>query len=68
MSIIPLIFVHKIIWGLLNVSILFDSYEDKLCGLCGDYNGDAKDDFRTPTGELVQSPKDFGNSWNTDPE
>lgn len=44
------------------------SYKDKLCGLCGDYNGNIKDDFRTPTGELVNSPTEFGNSWNTDPE
>ncbi|XDV18482.1 hypothetical protein PO909_024166, partial [Leuciscus waleckii] len=34
----------------------------------GDYNGDPKDDFQTPTGELVQNPNDFGHSWNTDPE
>lgn len=55
----------------LNVSTCswsFYSYEDKLCGLCGDYNGDSKDDFQTPTGELVQSPNDFGHSWNTDPK
>lgn len=68
MSIIHLTFVYKIFYGILHVSTPFYSYEDKLCGLCGDYNGDHKDDFRTPTGELVQSPKDFGNSWNTDPE
>ncbi|XP_069042968.1 zonadhesin, like [Lepisosteus oculatus] len=41
-------------------------YQGKLCGLCGDYNGNAMDDFRTPAGELVSTPNDFGNSWNTD--
>ncbi|MCI4377435.1 hypothetical protein PGIGA_G00203600 [Pangasianodon gigas] len=41
---------------------------DKLCGLCGDYNGNIKDDFRTPSGELVNSPTEFGNSWNTNPD
>ncbi|XP_016339668.1 zonadhesin-like, partial [Sinocyclocheilus anshuiensis] len=25
-------------------------------------------DFQTPTGEMVQSPNDFGHSWNIDPE
>ncbi|XP_049338243.1 zonadhesin, like isoform X49 [Astyanax mexicanus] len=50
-----------------DIKVIKD-YEDKLCGLCGDYNGDSKDDFRTPAGELVNSVTDFGNSWNTDPE
>ena len=44
------------------------SYQDKLCGLCGDYNGVAKDDFRKPDGLLATNPKDFGDSWNTDPQ
>ncbi|KAK2913695.1 hypothetical protein Q8A67_002094 [Cirrhinus molitorella] len=51
----------------MDIKVIKD-YEDKLCGLCGDYNGDPQDDFQTPTGELVQSPNDFGNSWNTDSE
>ncbi|KAL2079742.1 hypothetical protein ACEWY4_025486 [Coilia grayii] len=44
------------------------AYKEKVCGLCGDYDGNPKDDFRTPTGELVTKPNDFGNSWNTDPK
>ncbi|XP_076156178.1 IgGFc-binding protein-like [Alosa pseudoharengus] len=44
------------------------AYKEKLCGLCGDYDGNPKDDFRTPTGKLVTKPNDFGNSWNSDPE
>uniref|UniRef100_A0A9J7YLD8 Zonadhesin, like n=1 Tax=Cyprinus carpio carpio TaxID=630221 RepID=A0A9J7YLD8_CYPCA len=51
----------------MDIKVIKD-YEDKLCGLCGDYNGDSKDDFQTPSGELVQSPNDFGHSWNIDPE
>ncbi|XP_052417115.1 zonadhesin, like isoform X9 [Carassius gibelio] len=51
----------------MDIKVIKD-YKDQLCGLCGDYNGDPQDDFQTPTGELVQSPNDFGHSWNTDPE
>ncbi|XP_072315847.1 zonadhesin, like [Eucyclogobius newberryi] len=41
-------------------------FRTKLCGLCGDYDGDAMDDFRKPNGSLTNSANDFGHSWNTD--
>ncbi|XP_068612287.1 zonadhesin, like [Brachionichthys hirsutus] len=41
-------------------------YQNKLCGLCGDYNGDTDNDFRKPDGSLASNAKDFGQSWNTD--
>lgn len=44
------------------------SYKDKLCGLCGNYDRDANDDFRKKDGSLTNDPNDFGHSWNTDPE
>ncbi|KAK2852095.1 hypothetical protein Q5P01_008371 [Channa striata] len=50
----------------LDVKVIKD-YQNKLCGLCGDYNGDAKDDFRKPDGSLTNNPNDFGHSWTTDP-
>ncbi|XP_053199886.1 zonadhesin, like [Scomber japonicus] len=51
----------------MDIKVIKD-YQDKLCGLCGDYNGVAKDDFRKPDGLLATNPKDFGDSWNTDPQ
>ncbi|XP_067436173.1 zonadhesin, like isoform X2 [Thunnus thynnus] len=51
----------------MDIKVIKD-YQNKLCGLCGDYNGDAKDDFRKPDGLLTTNANDFGHSWNTDPE
>ena len=34
-----------------------------MCGLCGNYNGDEADDFKTPKGSLINSERDFGDSW-----
>lgn len=44
------------------------SYEGLLCGLCGDYDLNSKDDFRKPDGLLAKDANEFGHSWNTDPE
>nr|XP_046237582.1 zonadhesin, like [Scatophagus argus] len=51
----------------MDIKVIKD-YQNKLCGLCGDYNGDTKDDFRKPDGSLTNNANDFGQSWNTDPE
>ncbi|XP_057711322.1 zonadhesin, like isoform X4 [Corythoichthys intestinalis] len=51
----------------MDIKVIKD-YKDILCGLCGDYNGNSKDDFRKPDGSLTNSANEFGNSWNVDPE
>ncbi|XP_061920411.1 zonadhesin, like [Entelurus aequoreus] len=51
----------------MDIKVIKD-YKNLLCGLCGNYNGDAKDDFRTPNGSLTNDPNEFGHSWNMDPE
>ncbi|CAL8327038.1 unnamed protein product [Lota lota] len=50
----------------MDIKVIKD-YQDKLCGLCGDYNNNAKDDFRKPDGSLTPNANDFGHSWVTDP-
>ncbi|XP_022109176.1 mucin-2-like [Acanthaster planci] len=43
------------------------SYKGDVCGLCGDFDGNAKDDFRSRQGEVEASANIFGHSWKTDP-
>ncbi|XP_066039748.1 von Willebrand factor [Chamaea fasciata] len=38
-------------------------YSEKMCGLCGNYNGNQGDDFLTPSGMVESLLEDFGNSW-----
>ena len=40
-----------------------DGYQDKMCGLCGNWNGNDKDDMKDPNGVLQTKATDFGNSW-----
>ncbi|XP_033607716.1 BMP-binding endothelial regulator protein isoform X2 [Cryptotermes secundus] len=39
------------------------SYKGRLCGLCGNFNLAARDDFTTRRGRLVLDPDKFGTSW-----
>jgi len=39
------------------------SWQGQLCGLCGNYNNDASDDFMLPNGSVTTSANDFGDSW-----
>nr|XP_023968530.1 IgGFc-binding protein-like [Chrysemys picta bellii] len=43
-------------------------FSDSLCGLCGNYNGDLSDDFRTPDGDLAPSVTALGKSWAVEDE
>ncbi|KTG38571.1 hypothetical protein cypCar_00040556 [Cyprinus carpio] len=40
--------------------------EGKVCGLCGNFDGNANNDFMKHNGEVVTDPEDFGNSWKVD--
>ncbi|XP_059391926.1 mucin-2-like [Carassius carassius] len=39
----------------------------KVCGLCGNFDGNANNDFMKHNGEVVTDPDDFGNSWKVKP-
>ncbi|KAL2092953.1 hypothetical protein ACEWY4_010265 [Coilia grayii] len=43
-------------------------FADKTCGLCGNYNGNQGDDFRTPAGLVEARVEGFGNAWKIHPE
>ncbi|XP_030646377.1 mucin-2-like [Chanos chanos] len=43
--------------------ILQPQYMGEVCGLCGNFNGNGKDDFTTPAHLLVTDVLEFANSW-----
>uniref|UniRef100_A0A674J2G4 VWFD domain-containing protein n=1 Tax=Terrapene triunguis TaxID=2587831 RepID=A0A674J2G4_9SAUR len=45
-----------------------NNFSDSLCGLCGNYNGDPADDFRTPDGDQAPSVAALGKSWAVEDE
>lgn len=40
-------------------------FQDKLCGLCGNFNGDPEDDYITSTGRAAGSALELAQSWKT---
>ncbi|KAF7666857.1 hypothetical protein LDENG_00091260, partial [Lucifuga dentata] len=43
------------------------TFQGKVCGLCGNYDGNSKNDFTTRSQETVADVLDFGNSWKVSP-
>ena len=39
------------------------TYQNATCGLCGNFNNNTRDDFKTRQGEIVSSDVEFANSW-----
>ncbi|XP_044050298.1 LOW QUALITY PROTEIN: mucin-5B-like [Siniperca chuatsi] len=42
-------------------------FKGKVCGLCGNYDGNIKNDFTTRNKEVVVEALEFGNSWKVSP-
>ncbi|KAM9316560.1 IgGFc-binding protein-like [Gastrophryne carolinensis] len=41
-------------------------YAGKVCGICGNFNGNRTDDFLNPDGELEPDSNSLGNSWQVE--
>ncbi|XP_040923803.1 IgGFc-binding protein [Betta splendens] len=39
------------------------NYREKVCGLCGNFNGNQNDDFQMPNHQLASNVNMFGTSW-----
>ncbi|XP_036621226.1 mucin-6 [Trichosurus vulpecula] len=67
--IIPSKFNLTLIWNKhMSVFIkVFRDSQDPLCGLCGNYNGNMKDDFEARSKYVASSELEFVNSWKENP-
>ena len=45
------------------IDVCLSTLKAGVCGLCGDFNGDAQNDFTTQSQIVVSSPLEFANSW-----
>lgn len=55
----------KILYDTIYGVVLYipSSYRGKIGGLCGNFNGDNKDEFQLPNKQVVKNVNDFGASW-----
>uniref|UniRef100_A0A3Q3LE43 VWFD domain-containing protein n=1 Tax=Labrus bergylta TaxID=56723 RepID=A0A3Q3LE43_9LABR len=42
---------------------LSPEFQGRVCGLCGNYDGDSQNDFTTPFQDIMADVLEFGNSW-----
>jgi len=57
----------RLAWdGIYRVEITISStWMNRMCGLCGNYNGNGADDFMDQNGNALATPNEFGESWGT---
>ncbi|XP_042157127.1 LOW QUALITY PROTEIN: mucin-2-like [Oncorhynchus tshawytscha] len=46
---------------------LSSTFQGQVCGLCGNYDGNGKNDFTSRNQEVVVEALEFGNSWKVSP-
>ncbi|XP_052610950.1 LOW QUALITY PROTEIN: zonadhesin [Peromyscus californicus insignis] len=44
------------------------TYSGKLCGFCGNYDGDSSNDYRKPDGTMTHDEDQLGKSWQVEEE
>ncbi|XP_063716118.1 SCO-spondin-like [Symsagittifera roscoffensis] len=53
--------------GVMSVYVrLHPTLSGQVAGLCGNYNGDSGDDFRSSVNVIETNPENFADSWKTD--
>lgn len=52
-------------WNWNLVIKLPSSYYGRVCGLCGNFNGNLHDELQNPAGQTVSSVAEWGKSWKT---
>jgi len=66
-------FLH-VLWSAAGINIFWDGeyrlsvtvsdrWRERLCGLCGNYNGNSRDDFMSPNGEVIITAHQFSLTW-----
>uniref|UniRef100_A0A672NWX5 Mucin 5.1, oligomeric mucus/gel-forming n=1 Tax=Sinocyclocheilus grahami TaxID=75366 RepID=A0A672NWX5_SINGR len=58
----------NLIWDKKTSVMIQLNHKLKVCGLCGNFDGNANNDFMKHNGEVVTDPEDFGNSWKVNPK
>lgn len=54
-------------WLLFANELVLILLQGKVCGLCGNFDGNIKNDFTTRSKEVVIEAMEFGNSWKVSP-
>ncbi|XP_051889494.1 mucin-2-like [Pristis pectinata] len=44
---------------------LDESWKNKVCGLCGNFNDDSEDELKTKSNSMASNSVEFGNSWKS---
>ncbi|XP_061453701.1 IgGFc-binding protein-like [Rhineura floridana] len=53
-------------WNYYLVVKVTPAFRNRICGLCGNYNGDPNDDFVTSSGGFATDPVEFGKNWKVE--
>ncbi|KAF5912356.1 hypothetical protein HPG69_004026 [Diceros bicornis minor] len=60
----------SVVWDRhLGISVVLkQTYQEQVCGLCGNFDGIQNNDFTSSSLQVEENPVDFGNSWKVSPQ